>query len=156
MFSFTGLNVIATVCDQGATNRSAIKHLLQTSRKYYLQNNREPKRCIVINNQEITPLYDIPHLIKDIRNNLLTKNLIWETQNKVFMGRWDDIITAYEIDHATGNVRSIPKITKYHVKREKKMKVCCATQVLSHSMGAAISSMARNSKYRDDRIVELK
>ena len=146
------------MCDQGATNRRAIKNLLQNSRQHYLKNNLEPKRSIVIDNQEITPLYDVPHLIKGIRNNLLTKNLIWETKNKEIVARWEDIVTAYEIDHATGDVRSIAKITKYHVNRDKikKMKVCYATQVLSHSMGAAISSMARNSKYRDDIIVEIK
>ena len=158
MFYFAGLNVIATVCDQGATNRKAVKDLIQHSRKYYIQNNREAKRCIVIDGQEITPLFDVPHLMKGIRNNLLTKNLIWTEGEKVFEARWDDIITAYAIDHLSGDVRSIPRITKYHVRRNniKKMKVCYATQVFSHSMGAAINSMAHNSKYRENIIVQLK
>lgn len=35
------------------------------------------KRCFgfEINNKEIVPLYDPPHLLKEIRNNLMTKDL---------------------------------------------------------------------------------
>lgn len=77
-------------------------------------------------------LYDVPDLIKGTRNNLLMKKFNMGGE-KVFVGRWDDIITAYEIDHTSSDVRSIPEITEYHVRREKikKMKVCYATKVIA-------------------------
>ena len=112
----TGLNVIATICDQGATNRRAIKDLIQNSRQYFIKRNREPRRSI--------------------------------DEKDVFVGKWQDIITAYEIDNTSGDNRCLPKITEGHVRtnKMKKMKVCYATQVFSRSMAAAISIMARNEE----------
>lgn len=50
--TFLGLTVVATVCDQGTTNRSAIEGLVTESRKWYIQNGEVPKRRIVIGNEE--------------------------------------------------------------------------------------------------------
>lgn len=65
-----------TICDQGATNRSAIETLVSEARGHYLRKYQTPKRRIIVDAQEIIPLYDVPHLIKGIRNNLLVKNLV--------------------------------------------------------------------------------
>ena len=148
-FFCTGLNVITTICDQGSTNRAAINSLIQDSRRYYLLHEMAPLRRFVINENEITPLYDVPHLIKGIRNNLLTKNLIWNDGQNVHTAKWKDIITAYEIDSTTMEIRSLPKITEYHVRpnKIKKMKVSYATQIFSHSMAAAIHNMAAHGMY---------
>jgi hypothetical protein len=36
-------------------------------------------RRIIVENDEIVPLlFDPPHMIKGVRNNLITKNLIWD------------------------------------------------------------------------------
>ena len=68
----TGLKIVATVCDQGATNRAAINQLLHET----LVHNPNNRYCgFLIDDVEIVPLYDCPHLLKGIRNNLLVKKL---------------------------------------------------------------------------------
>ncbi|KAI5635842.1 transposase protein domain-containing protein [Phthorimaea operculella] len=71
-----GFKVIATVCDQGATNVSAINYLINETKANYLRRNEEMKHSIFeIDGEEVIPLYDAPHLLKGIRNNLLNKDL---------------------------------------------------------------------------------
>lgn len=113
-----------------------------------MRRGEDPKRRLVINNAEVIPLYGVPHLFKGIRNNMLKKDLIRDSSDRIREAKWKDIETAYHIDCGSGNVRAIPKITEFHVVPSKirKMKVSCATQVFSHSMAAAIAVMARNSK----------
>ncbi|XP_026673476.1 uncharacterized protein LOC113464923, partial [Ceratina calcarata] len=60
----------------------------------------QPKRRIVIDNREIVPMYDVPHLLKGIRNNLLTKDLIWVRKNEEAHATWNDIIRAYRLSSA--------------------------------------------------------
>ncbi|KAF9405327.1 hypothetical protein HW555_013897 [Spodoptera exigua] len=97
-----GLRVIATVCDQGATNR----HNGRTSKRRKVEKNK----TFEVDGEEIIPLYDPPHLIKGIRNNLIIK---------------------FKIDdrHVVPN-----KISK--------MKVKCATQVISRSVAANMGYLA--------------
>ena len=64
-----GLNVIPTICDHGATNKSAVTQLCaeanQTNNQFYF----------LVNNEPVTVLFDIPHLLKNTRNALLTFTL---------------------------------------------------------------------------------
>ena len=53
--------MISTVCDQGTTNKSAV----QTKDQFYF----------LVNNEPVTVLFDIPHLLKNTRNALLTCTL---------------------------------------------------------------------------------
>lgn len=72
----TKLRVVATVCDQGATNLAAINSLLTDTKEKYLKENKQWQGGFFeINNRKIFPIYDPPHLIKGVRNNLLTKTL---------------------------------------------------------------------------------
>lgn len=49
-----GLIVVATICDQGANNRLALKLLAQESRGIYLKKGEEPQEnVILINNQDL-------------------------------------------------------------------------------------------------------
>lgn len=147
-FVFVGYNVIAMICDQGSSNRSATEALVVESRGWFISNGQEPRRHIIIDEQPVIPLYDVPHLIKGIRNNLLQKDLVWCSQGETLVAKWSDIIKAYYIDMGAGDFRCIPRVSEAHVIQGKmrKMKVSCATQVLSHSMAAAITIMARNGK----------
>lgn len=62
-----GLNVVAVVCDQGASNRSAIESLVQDARAEDVRNGiTEPRRRIRIRDSDVIPLYDVPHLFKGI------------------------------------------------------------------------------------------
>lgn len=60
-----GLNIIATVCDQGSTNQAAINYLNKFSNK---DNNKERFKYFEVLDKKIINLFDSPHLIKGIRN----------------------------------------------------------------------------------------
>lgn len=80
---------------------------------------------------------------------MLQRNLVWESEDDGrAVAKWDDVLSAYQIDVTSGRFRLMPKLTDFHVVRKKikKMKVSYATQVFSHSVVAAIDIMARTSK----------
>ena len=88
------------------------------------------------NGCKIFYLYDPPHLIKAIGNNLMKFN--FHHGDKVTS--WEDIEAIYKKDSAL-SIRCCPKLTENHIHPNgfQKMKVKCATQVFSHTVSAAIS-----------------
>lgn len=95
--------------------------------------------------------WDIPHLIKGTRNNLITKNLShfvfkrWNSsdststndvkQEKEFIASWDDVSDLYDLN-LKGSQRLLKKITPEHIApNRRKMKVSVATQVFSQTYG---------------------
>lgn len=119
-----GLKVVATVCDQGSTNRSAINQLIETNQKSAINNH------IIgfnIKNVEIVPVYDVPHLTKSIRNNMLDKDVVFTLDGKEHYASWDHIIELYSIDKDNEN---------YELRALPKLKVCYATQVFSQRVAA--------------------
>ncbi|KAL5237449.1 hypothetical protein ACI65C_004859 [Semiaphis heraclei] len=77
----TGLRVVATICDQGKSNEDAIRLLNNETRAYYLKNHndqdyREEFYEVPLINEErikIIHIFDVPHLLKCTRNNLINK-----------------------------------------------------------------------------------
>ena len=63
-------NVLATCCDQGSSNRSAIKQLCAetTKKKKY-----EP--YFYVNGVKILTLFDVPHLLKSMENAFFKYNI---------------------------------------------------------------------------------
>lgn len=144
-----GLHVIATVCDQGANNQAAINFLLkQTKEKYARAGLEYFEKHFEVDNQKIIPLFDVPHLFKGIRNNLLKYHLHFLDNEKGKLAKWSDILTAYKMDPYLGSLRLMPKLTDSHVNPQKinKMKVSKCTQVFSHSVAAAINVFAFSGK----------
>jgi hypothetical protein len=140
-----GLTIIATVFDQGQTNQAGVNLLLKESSKIYVENNQEILRRIIFQNQEIIPLFDTPHLIKGIRNNMITKYLVWKVNGEILSAKWDHIVEAYLSDSACDELRALHKITDLHVMPEKIQKmVSYATQVLSHSMASTITLLVNS------------
>ncbi|KAL0881407.1 hypothetical protein ABMA27_001275 [Loxostege sticticalis] len=134
-----GLKVVATICDQGSTNVSAINWLINETRQNYLREGKTFKNQIFeIDGEEVVPLYDTPHLIKGIRNNLLNKDLKANINGKEKTAKWEHIIQLYKENPAYQGIRLMPKLTENHVlpKKISKMKVKCATQVFSRSVAA--------------------
>lgn len=73
-----GLIIVDTVCDQSTVNVSAINELVDDTKRAYLRTGREWRYdSFSVNGRKIIPLFDTPHLIKGIRNNLLTKDMIY-------------------------------------------------------------------------------
>ena len=148
----TGLRLVATICDQGATNRATINSLIDDSRRYCLENNIEYRfhdfLGYLIDGKEIVHLYDFPHLMKGIRNNLLDKNLHFVQGKKEKIARWSHIEQLYEMDKQFGQPYSqFKKLTDEHVvpAKIKKMRVQNCTQVFSHTVGTAMMVRAQVS-----------
>lgn len=78
-----GLTVMATVCDQACSNIAGINMLIKETRQTYLR-RKDTNRATglfgfeIDSGNEIIPLYDTPHLLKGIRNNLLENDAIFE------------------------------------------------------------------------------
>jgi len=65
----TGLHVVATISDQGATNEAAIKILHADTKAYYLKQNIEYRNDVYeiqhnLERLKIVHLFDTPHLLK--------------------------------------------------------------------------------------------
>lgn len=100
-----------------------------------------------VGNAEIVPLFNPPHLIKSIRNNLLTKDLAMSCENNTTrIASWDVIKTVWVMDKKINTIRPmLKKITKEHIieNKIKKMHVKYATQVLSGTVAGCVETFAR-------------
>ena len=136
-----GLQMMATVCDQGGTNTTAVNSLVTESRRQAIRDGREP-RCegsfSVDGGPDVVVLYDVPHLLKCVRNNFLEKNVSFVQDGREFRGTWDDVIAVYTLDQSDTNLRALPRVHDYHVYSAKlrKMKVSVAAQVFSQKFAA--------------------
>nr|CAI5844239.1 unnamed protein product [Callosobruchus analis] len=127
-----GLEVIATVCDQGTNNQETEEHYLKAGTA-----NRN--FGLVINGQEIV------HLDDGCRNNLLTKNLHFRLDGENKVAKWVHLQQFYELDASYPTLRMCSKLTDTHISPNKvnKMKVKICTQVFSHSVGSLIKRIAQ-------------
>ncbi|XP_061721631.1 uncharacterized protein LOC133528306 [Cydia pomonella] len=137
----SGFHVIATVCDQGSSNMSAINALIAETKH---RNTHSTRYVFEVDGDEVIPLYDPPHLIKNIRNNLMTKNLTCSIDNENKTAKWEHIVKLYEENPAYKGIRLMPKLTELHVdpKKMPKMKVKYATQLLSSSVAVNMGYLA--------------
>jgi len=86
-----GLLPKAIVCDQGTQNQKL----------FTLLGGTEINPVTEIYGQNIHLLYNIPHLIKSLRYNLLTGNI--QIKNKIIF--FSDVIKTYEIDIKNNTAR---------------------------------------------------
>lgn len=116
------------VCDQGTQNRRMFS-LLGAS-----QNNPSTEICGI----KLFLIYDMPHLIKSLRNNLLSGD--FKIGNKVVSIY--DIKKTYEIDNQSTTARSMTKITPTHLAPNPFQKMSCklTIQLFSNSVSAAIKT----------------
>lgn len=100
---------------------------------------------IEIAEHKLSVVYDPPHLLKGLRNNFLTKNMIFKGK----IATWHDILTVYRADCQLGHTRMNKKLTERHViaSKIKKMKVSVAAQVLSAQTSAMLKYTSLFSKY---------
>lgn len=135
-----GFRVLATICDQGTCNVSCINHLVAKTRAECLKRNNVHKRQIFeIDGEEVIPLYDPPHLIKGIRNNLLVKNLKYTIDGIEKVAKWDHLIKLFQEDPGYKGIRLLKNLTEDHINPEKcKMKVKFATQIFSQRVASTM------------------
>lgn len=146
LFFLQGLQVIGSTCDQLGVNVAAVHILIYNDFVSRTSDGRLLK--YVISGRTIIHCYDPPHLIKVLRNNLLTKDLKhfvskrWDissshkiNEKKPKLASWTHVSTLYRKD-IKGCYRRLPKITDEHISPDKlKMKVSVATQVFSETFG---------------------
>lgn len=101
--------------------------------------------AVEISGQQLRVVYDPPHLLKSIRNNLLIKDTIFKGK----IASWNEIKTVFNADCQLGHTRMNKKLTKHHVCAEKmkKMKVRVAAQALSGTTSAMLKYTALFSKF---------
>ncbi|KAF2880292.1 hypothetical protein ILUMI_25888 [Ignelater luminosus] len=125
-----GFIIMCTVCDQGSTNRSAIRQLTKDQLGPYFY----------VNWQKIVTVFDPPHLLKNTRNALLKYNIIFEDDK---VAKFEHIVSAYNLDKKK-RFRQLLKLTDKHfqVQRhpKRKLRVSIAAQTLSHSVASAIEN----------------
>uniref|UniRef100_A0A2A4JPP6 THAP-type domain-containing protein n=1 Tax=Heliothis virescens TaxID=7102 RepID=A0A2A4JPP6_HELVI len=143
-----GLRVLATICDQGTTNVSAINLLIKETKTKYVRKNEELySEIFEVDDEVVIPLYDPPHLIKGIRNNLLSKNLICSINGSIKIAKWEHIVKLYNEDPAYKGIKLVNKLTDCHINPDKfqKMKVKYATQVLSRKVAITMGFLAEKN-----------
>ncbi|KAJ3640443.1 hypothetical protein Zmor_003738 [Zophobas morio] len=129
-----GLNVMATVCDQGTTNKAALKKLCA------LNQDRPSPYYFVVNDQRICTIFDVPHLLKCTRNALI--DCVIEYSSKK-VPKFEPIQTAFNLDQTTRTYRLLPKLKNEHFHSKDnfiKMKVKVAAQQLSQTVAATIET----------------
>lgn len=142
----TGLKVVITVCDQGSANVKAIRDLYSET-EYIMRGHNNRYFGFLVDNEEVVPLYDSPHLLKGVRNHLVENNcrFVWRN-NKVEVASWNDIRTLYDLDDPEEEFKMCHKLTNVHINNTKKMKVSVAAQVFSHRVAALMRGLARLGK----------
>lgn len=131
-----GIEVVAISCDQGPSNRLAFEKLGITIENPY----------IMVQDKQIVCLYDVPHLFKSVRNNLLDNDFIvegdivsWNILKKIFL-------------EDSGTVRAMHKLTPAHISPDtfQKMNVRLATQVFSSKVATAIYSALHTDLFTEE------
>ena len=120
-----GLNIVVVMSDMGSNFQSLANHLQVTPEKPWFE----------YNNKKYFLMFDPPHLLKCVRNNLM-KHVFKFGQ---LTATWKDIKDFYEKDKEL-TIRAAPKLTERHINPNNfcKMKVKYASQILSHTVAASL------------------
>ncbi|CAB3259211.1 unnamed protein product [Arctia plantaginis] len=73
---------------------------------------------VEIAGQESSVVYDPPHLLNGLRNNLLTKDMVLKGK----VASWKDILTVFKTDCQLGHTRMNKKLTEHHLYSDKMKK----------------------------------
>ncbi len=70
-----------------------------------------------VGENEIILLFDPPHLMKGIRNQLIISDATFSWHKEKQKTTWDDIVTLYEKDFSLGRIgcRALPKLSDKHI-----------------------------------------
>lgn len=146
-----GLTLVNTVCDQGSSNVAAINQLEEQYRRFKAKKGlANDSTQIMLSGMKIIPIFDPPHLLKCLRNNLLNKHLEVEPSEQVVgerhFAKWSHLELLHDLDlYAETDNQRLWRMTKSHVDRRsiKKMKVKYAAQVFSRTCATFLAMAAR-------------
>lgn len=134
-----GLSVRVVICDQGATNQQMFRFFGVSVDQPFVE----------VGGSRVVFMFDSPHLLKNVRNNLLKHDFIIGLKRV----SWKYIAAFYESD-SKRSIRMAPRLTKKHLDLPPfaAMRVCLAAQVLSHTVAAGICTYIDLSKMPDEAI----
>lgn len=121
-----GLHVETIISDLGSNFQKLLGELSITPEKPWF----------VHKGKKIFYLFDPPHIIKAVQNNLIKYNFHFGEK----IANWDHIQAIYKRDKEQ-TIRCCPKLTEKHLHPNgfQKMKVKLATQVLSHTVASTMN-----------------
>lgn len=129
-----GLTVKVTICDQGSNNRNFVHTLegVSVDKPYFEHNSKK-----------VFVMYDPPHLLKNVRNNLKNTGFLYKGKPV----KWEHISQFYDYDK-NKKIRLAPKLTDEHIEVSafKTMSVPLAAQVFSHTVAAGIYTLCQLGK----------
>jgi hypothetical protein len=111
-----------------------------------------------VEGNEIIALYDAPHLMKGIRNNILNEDVQFQWKRGQQVTKWKHIIAVYELDGTrmenvefnypnVSDYRMLHKLTDQHIypNKMKKIKVKHAAQVFSQRVSVTMRGLAQGN-----------
>lgn len=112
----TGFIPICFVMDQGTNNMSAVRQLGVSQDKPYF----------TVKDTRIYMIFDPPHLMKSVRNNLKNHGFLVNKQ----LASWTDLVELFQQD-GRRKIRMVPRLTQKHIALPafSSMNVSLATQV---------------------------
>ncbi|XP_022161765.1 uncharacterized protein LOC111027676 [Myzus persicae] len=127
------------ICDQG-TNNIGMRNLFGAT---------QTQPFININDENIYFFHDSPHLIKSVRNNLKKYNFSYENDSC----SWSDLADFYNLDK-NKKPRLAPRLNKIHMDLPpfSPMRVCLATQTLSHSVSSGMMTLISLNEMKSSAI----
>ncbi|XP_063058282.1 uncharacterized protein LOC134451813 [Engraulis encrasicolus] len=140
-----GLEVKCVVCDQGSTNVRAMKDL---GASLMLREDGSLSHCLSLG-RCIPLIFDVPHLIKSVRNNLKKHPIQVEGQEVTWRH-----IEDFFLEDRKSPIRMAPKLTEKHISLPpfSNMTVKLATQVFSHSVAAGMKTMVINGTLQEEAL----
>lgn len=124
-----GFHHVCITCAQGTANRKMFSIFNVTPDKPYT----------IIEKKKMYLIYDVPHLFKSIRNNLLNGNILVKTSECTKTIRFYNVKKTFEIDKTSITTRAMCKIGEQHINPNSWQKMSCkiAIQTFSNSVSAA-------------------
>ena len=125
-----GFHVVVVISDQGPNFQQLVRTLNISSNKPYFEHNG----C------KYYYMYDTPHLMKSIRNNLQKYKFVFGEGKTAC---WSDIESFFKLDQQQ-RFRLAPRLTSKHIELPafSKMKVKYAVQVFSRSVASGLETHA--------------
>ena len=129
----TGIEIWAMVCDAGPTNQGLLNRLGISKLKTSFPNPADPTR-------ELFVFFDIPHLLKLLRNHVLDEGIDVDGMGSVINS--DDFRNI--LSHNTSELKIHPSLTEHHISctGSQRQRVRLAAQVLSHMSATAIRCLS--------------
>lgn len=141
--SCLGLYIRAMTGDQGPNNRRCFRLLGAT------------KTCpfFTWNSKKIYCLFDVPHLIKSVRNTLMKTDI--STDDGIVS--WSVLQKLHELDNSD-ITKVCPNITSKHINPTQfdKMRVVYATQIFSRTVSAAITTCIKLGEFQSNMVEKAK